>query len=337
MFIPVRYTIYSWSPPELSLDEKHWLGGEIERVGKRSFTLALKRKITQPGRNETDSFTYNDIIRNVETLNVAERANVSLSDKILFAIIVSIFAILVAAIPMRLKITMLIAIVAIVPITFGSLYFVYRDIDRWTQQLIDEHAAAIGTLGSKSHNSIQENPRSPVGRQQVFDSVGNALFEPNTEAKLIPGDALEMVDALFRLLKSGTAFELIDQEGARWVNEFLHYAAHPLAPPELKAEASAVRRYVGTVDGLPLTRAQTRTFTARFETYLFENTAPNAQLARVFGQLKSWLATVYLIREESKAPISDHIRDWYARVVSVDCGAPVLVLDRPRVGDEKAA
>jgi hypothetical protein len=149
----------------------------------------------------------------------------------------------------------------------------------------------------------------------------------------IPSDALKMADALMRLFKSGAAIELVDKEGARWVDELLRDAANPVAPPELKAEALAVRRYVGTVDGLPLTRAQTRTFTARFETYLIENTAPNAQLAHTFGRLRSWLVTVYLNLKKAKAPISDDIRDWYARIISVDRGAPVLVPDRSRADD----
>ena len=149
----------------------------------------------------------------------------------------------------------------------------------------------------------------------------------------IPGDALKMADALMRLFKSGAAFELVDEEGARWVDELLRDAADPVAPPELKAEALAVRRYVGTVDGLPLTRAQTRTFTARFETYLIENTAPNAQLADTLGRLRSWLARVYMNLEKARAPISDDIRDWYARIISVDRGAPVLVPDRTRADD----
>lgn len=156
---------------------------------------------------------------------------------------------------------------------------------------------------------------------------------PLHEPAGIPGDALKMADALMRLVKSGAAFELVDEEGARWIDELLHDAARPVAPSDLKAEALAVRRYVGGVDGLPLKRAQARTFTARFETYLIENTAPNAQLARTFGRLRNWLATVYLNLEKAKAPISDDIRDWYTRIISVDRGAPVLVPDRSRADD----
>jgi hypothetical protein len=326
MFIPLKYTIYSWSPPELSPAEKHWLSGEIARVGKRSFTLALKRKMTATSRNETDSSTYHNIIRNAEALNVAEKTNVSQSEKIRSAIILSIFAILVAisiaAMPTQLKVIMLIAFVAIIPITFGSLYLCYRDIDRWTQKLLDDHAAAIATLDLQSNNPNRIS-------QQVPDPVGETFSETNTEDKTIP-TALEWAVALPRLFKSGTALELIDLEGARWINEFLKDGAHPLAPPELKAEALAVREYVGMVDGLPLTGFQTRKFTARFETYLFEHTAPNAQLASVFGHLRSWLTTAFRTLDEGKAPISEDIRVWYAHFVSVDPEPPVLVPDRAK-------
>jgi hypothetical protein len=56
-------------------------------------------------------------------------------------------------------------------------------------------------------------------------------------------------------------------------------------------------------------------------------------LARTFGQLGNWLATVYLNLEKAKAPISDDIRDWYARIISIDRGAAVLVPDRSHAGD----
>lgn len=171
-------------------------------------------------------------------------------------------------------------------------------------------------------------PKFPDAKNAVNAVPTSRESAPLHEPAGIPGDVLKIADALMRLFKSGAAFELVDEEGARWIDELLRDAAHPLAPPDLKAEALAVRRYVGAVDGRPLTRAQARTFTARFETYLIENTAPNAQLARTFGQLRSWLATIYLNLEKAKAPISDDIRDWYAGIISVERGAPVLVPDR---------
>lgn len=176
-------------------------------------------------------------------------------------------------------------------------------------------------------------PKFPDAKRAVDAVPASRDSTPLHEPAGIPGDALKMANALMRLFKSGAAFELVDEEGARWIDELLRDAAHPVAPPDLKAEALAVRRYVGAVDGLPLTRAQARTFTARFETYLIENTAPNAQLARTFGQLRNWLATVYLNLEKAKAPISDDIRDWYTRIISVDRGAPVLVPDRSHASD----
>ena len=153
---------------------------------------------------------------------------------------------------------------------------------------------------------------------------------PHRAAVGIPQGALEMADALVRLFRSGAAFELVDHEGARWVNELLRDAADPVAPAELMADASAVRRYVGAADGTALTRTQVRMFTARFETYLMENTAPNAEMARVFSKLRSWFVTVYANLEKTKAPISDDIRDWYVRIVTVDRDAPVLVPHRAR-------
>jgi hypothetical protein len=139
------------------------------------------------------------------------------------------------------------------------------------------------------------------------------------------------------LFREGLAYDLVEREGARWLDELLRDAADPAAPAELKADALAVRRYLGSTDGLAPTRGQSLTFTRRFESYLLENTAPSAEVARVFAKLRRWLTTVYKSTERTKAPISDDIRDWYARILSIDCGTPVIVPDRGRPGGTSAS
>lgn len=139
-----------------------------------------------------------------------------------------------------------------------------------------------------------------------------------------------MAEAIIALFKSCDAFTLMQKEGARWIDELLRDAADAAAPPGLKADASAVRRYVGAAEGARPTRRQTDMFIQRFEAYLLENTVPSAELARVFAQLRSWLATIYVHVDKSRGPITDDIRDWYVRVLSVDRGTPVIVPERAR-------
>jgi hypothetical protein len=168
---------------------------------------------------------------------------------------------------------------------------------------------------------------------------GGGISSPRStlEPRGVPRNAIETANATLALFKSATAYDLVEHEGARWLDELLRDAADPVAPPTLKADALAVRGYVGAADGAALTRGQSQTFTRRFEAYLLENTAPSAEVARVFAKLGGWLTTVYMSTvymsiERAGVPISDDIRDWYGRILSVDRGAPVIVPDRGRPG-----
>lgn len=63
MFVSVPYTIYSWTPPELTSAEKIWLGGEIVRVGHKNFINAYTKRLTAgAGGNNNRSFTLADIL-----------------------------------------------------------------------------------------------------------------------------------------------------------------------------------------------------------------------------------------------------------------------------------
>src|SRR5437879_2336426 len=81
--------------------------------------------------------------------------------------------------------------------------------------------------------------------------------------------------AILNLLKSGSAWELIEQESRRWLDEMMEDSKHEKAPQELRDGAAAVRRYLGvSLDGT-IMQSQHRKFAARFDRYLLENTAPN--------------------------------------------------------------
>ena len=46
MLVSVPYTIYGWTPPELTSVEKIWLGGQIDKVGHKNFSNAYKLRLT---------------------------------------------------------------------------------------------------------------------------------------------------------------------------------------------------------------------------------------------------------------------------------------------------
>src|SRR5262249_46522052 len=52
MIMIVMYQLFRWTPPELSLSEKIWLGKEILKVGPDVFAAALKKRLAAPSTKE---------------------------------------------------------------------------------------------------------------------------------------------------------------------------------------------------------------------------------------------------------------------------------------------
>jgi len=79
---------------------------------------------------------------------------------------------------------------------------------------------------------------------------GGVISSPRSarEPRGVPRNAIETADATLALFKSATAYDLVEREGARWLDELLRDAADPAAPPALKADALAVRGYVGAAE-----------------------------------------------------------------------------------------
>src|SRR6266851_9558849 len=75
MFVAIPYTVYRWTPPELSLPEKIWLGGEIAKVGRKAFATALKQRLSTPARGSNNKpFTFADVLGDAEKVGNGNRA-----------------------------------------------------------------------------------------------------------------------------------------------------------------------------------------------------------------------------------------------------------------------
>jgi hypothetical protein len=137
-------------------------------------------------------------------------------------------------------------------------------------------------------------------------------------------------EAILTLFKSASAWELVEHESRRWLDEMMLDANDNNAPQQLKDNAGAVRQYLGIDDdGRIITRLHHRKFAARFERYLLENTAPSKGIARVFAEFKQWLVTIYKAVDQAGCPITSDLRDWYVRALSIgDPEKVVIVPDR---------
>jgi len=169
--------------------------------------------------------------------------------------------------------------------------------------------------------------------QYIDKKARAALTELEEEAILILAEAVvdadrtpyKTITALVDAFKSLSAWELVEQEGHRWLEDFMHDSQHKDAPPQLLNHAAAVRRYLAISDDSKIAKDGYRKFTARFDRYLMENTAPTKELAEVFGEFKKWLRTAYEIADQAGTPITSDLRDWYARVLLINDGYPVII------------
>jgi hypothetical protein len=68
MFIAAKYTIYGWTPPDLSSAERIWLGEEIAKVGRNAFASSLKLMLSgSPQGTPKQPFSLVDVLSDAES------------------------------------------------------------------------------------------------------------------------------------------------------------------------------------------------------------------------------------------------------------------------------
>lgn len=122
--------------------------------------------------------------------------------------------------------------------------------------------------------------------------------------------------AVITLFRSADASTLIHESGHAWLEDLMTDAAHPLAPDELRADATTVRKWLGVKEGEPIPRAGHEKFARGFERYLMEGHAPSAELAGVFARFRDWLIRIYQTVDRLRAPINDDIRGVFDRMLA---------------------
>src|SRR5262249_61340691 len=118
MIMIVMYQLFRWTPPELSLSEKIWLGREILKVGPDVFAAALKKRLAAPSTKEK-SFTWNDVFEDIR--NPPKQMS-----KLAAATILSLAgAACVALVPAA---TLAAVATVIAPVSGGSYFWMFRKI-----------------------------------------------------------------------------------------------------------------------------------------------------------------------------------------------------------------
>jgi len=133
-------------------------------------------------------------------------------------------------------------------------------------------------------------------------------------------------EAILSLFKFASAWELLEHESRRWLDEMMLDSNDNNAPQQLKDNAAAVRQYLGLDHNGPITPLLHRKFASRFDQYLLENTAPSKNIAPVFAEFKQWLVTIYKAVDQSGCPITSDLRDWYVRALSLGDPEKVVIV-----------
>jgi hypothetical protein len=145
----VRYRIYGWIPPDLSVEERMVLGEAIVRVGRKQFVASLKRRLSPPlHMTKAEQFSFQDVLYDVEK-GLPVRAKLSVSAT-LFALAFFAGCIWLIASTPRLLTSFLVTMAIILPISMGSLLLMNRKIDQWVNEIADDFAKEIlrgGKLG----------------------------------------------------------------------------------------------------------------------------------------------------------------------------------------------
>src|SRR5262249_28764784 len=134
----VMYYLFQWKPPELSLSEKLWLGKEILKVGPDVFAKALKTRLTDTTAQKKP-FTWNDIFEDIRNPPKPEPITKS-QVAVVAATAAGVGAMCVAAAPALLAATP--AIGAAAGVTYASMWWMFKKIDRWIQDIVTVAATA---------------------------------------------------------------------------------------------------------------------------------------------------------------------------------------------------
>lgn len=138
----VRYRIYGWVPPKLSVEERMALGEAIVRVGRKQFVASLKRRLSPPAHViKAESFSFQDVLSDVEK-GLPLPAKLSIPAALLALLFFAGCFWLIASTP-RLLTSFLITMAIILPVSLGSLLSMHRKIDQWVNEVADDFAREI--------------------------------------------------------------------------------------------------------------------------------------------------------------------------------------------------
>jgi hypothetical protein len=134
---------------------------------------------------------------------------------------------------------------------------------------------------------------------------------------------------IITLFRRANASTFLHETGHQWLEDLVNDARDNAAPDQLKADAGAVRDWLGSKED-EITTAQHEKFARGFESYMREGIAPSRALDRVFAQFRDWLTKIYETAKGLRAPITDDIRDVFDRMLAKNPEPATIASEQPR-------
>jgi hypothetical protein len=315
------YILTTFTPPNLSLEQKRALALRITVVGREEFIFALREFLARPPALGSKSIFVPDVIAIAENNKRMKKRIYTTKEMTNLAIILSVVFIVCAVVGFILvdiKLLRLICFGIAVGLPLSVLYLIasWQGMETWVTSVMQE---------GPEHRKEEILPRTPpVSRrapQRAEDIRGpqSRQSEPRGKIEIRTGER-----STITLTNNADASTFMHETAHDWLEQLRRDAAHPLAPQDLREDWEAIKLWMGgpanvlnasNAEELEIATFQHEYFARGFEQYLREGNAPTQELSEVFMKNKGWLTEIYPNEGDLAVKLTPKIRAVFGRML----------------------
>ncbi|MGD0764106.1 MAG: hypothetical protein ABR929_13120 [Roseiarcus sp.] len=301
--IPVRYTLYFWNPPILTPEEEVEAGRHIVMTGGAE--AWKKRPPYTPEKEWARVEAYATPKRTVPRLILA------------VAILLGFLAVIVASGP-RLWIPVGVVCATVLPLSLYALATARKRYHSWIDKVVVAYLDHAETAARAAVEAERPAGTQVAGGARPGSPVRGAIFIRPDQRSIIT------------LTERADASTPIHEMAHDWLEQLRRYAAHPLAPPQLRADWQTIKLWLGGEADIHNARTpgekivaerQHEKFARGFEQYMREGNAPTPLLADVFTRDKQRLTEICPTEESLDVKLTPEMRGVFDRMLSIEDNA----------------